>query len=412
MPSVCRTAAPRRGAVMVWLVLCLGVIITIVALGTDGGRMMEERRRAQAAADAAALAAAGDLYQNYQGNQGGDPSGSAAQAAQASAASNGYAASAVTVNIPPQSGSFAGKAGYVEVVIQSHLQGSFSAAFGSGDLAVRARAVARGMPQQIGLMALQPSGAGTLTVSGSANVQLAGGAVVNSTNAAAVTISGSATVSASAIAVAGGYSGTSLSTPVYTGVEPSPDPLRTFPQPNPADPTVQSTSALAITSGPVLLQPGVYQGGINISGNGSVQLAPGVYIMQGGGFQVSGTGSVSGTGVMIFNTGGASAGPIGFSGNGTVNLTAPTDGVYRGVSIFQDRSLSLAVTLTGNATTQISGTVYAAGAAVVISGNGTSTTNTLGGAYVAGTVQISGSSSFKVDLGNTRPEVPDVRLVE
>ena len=38
---------------MVWLVLCLGVIIVIVALGTDGGRMLEERRRVQSAADAA-----------------------------------------------------------------------------------------------------------------------------------------------------------------------------------------------------------------------------------------------------------------------------------------------------------------------------------------------------------------------
>src|SRR5437868_5857336 len=40
---------PRRGAVVHWLVASL-VIVTIVALGMDGGRIMEERRHARAVA--------------------------------------------------------------------------------------------------------------------------------------------------------------------------------------------------------------------------------------------------------------------------------------------------------------------------------------------------------------------------
>src|SRR5204863_219952 len=52
---------PRRGAVVHWLVASR-VILTIVALGLDGGRSMEARRHGQAIADAAALAAAADLY--------------------------------------------------------------------------------------------------------------------------------------------------------------------------------------------------------------------------------------------------------------------------------------------------------------------------------------------------------------
>src|SRR5437588_11016774 len=46
----------RSGSSTVWLAVSLTAIVGIVALGMDGGRMMEERRRAQAAADAAALA--------------------------------------------------------------------------------------------------------------------------------------------------------------------------------------------------------------------------------------------------------------------------------------------------------------------------------------------------------------------
>src|SRR5690349_17641247 len=105
---------PRRGNVTVWVVACLPVLIGVVALGLEGGRMLDERRHAQSAADVAALAAAADLYNHYTDNAGRDPGHTAQDAAVAAAAANGYAndgsASIVTVNIPPQSGPFAGKA--------------------------------------------------------------------------------------------------------------------------------------------------------------------------------------------------------------------------------------------------------------------------------------------------------------
>jgi len=98
------------------------VILTIVALGMDGGRIMEERRHAQAIADSAALAAAADLYANWWTNQGKDPSDSAKKAAAEIAAANGYAndgtTSVVTVNVPPTSGAFAGKAEFAAVIVQ------------------------------------------------------------------------------------------------------------------------------------------------------------------------------------------------------------------------------------------------------------------------------------------------------
>ena len=148
----------RRGTVTVWVIVCLAVVIGIVALGMDGGRMMEERRHGQAAADAAALAAANDLYFNWWQNHGCDPNSSAQAAALASAAGNGYpndgTACRVTVNIPPTSGTFAGQAEYVEVIIQSSLPASFSALFTNDGLPVRARAVARGRPSNIGLLLL------------------------------------------------------------------------------------------------------------------------------------------------------------------------------------------------------------------------------------------------------------------
>ena len=46
----------RSGAVTAWLLITLPVIIGIVAIGMDGGRLLDRRRQAQATADAAALA--------------------------------------------------------------------------------------------------------------------------------------------------------------------------------------------------------------------------------------------------------------------------------------------------------------------------------------------------------------------
>src|SRR5262245_25441063 len=100
----------RPGAVLPWVVVALAAIFGIVALTMDGGRLMDERRRAQAAADAAALAAADSLYDRYSSEHGLDPSGAAAKAARASAKTNGYANdkvnSIVTVNVPPTTGEF------------------------------------------------------------------------------------------------------------------------------------------------------------------------------------------------------------------------------------------------------------------------------------------------------------------
>src|SRR5258708_4253166 len=95
----------RRGGVSVWLILGLTAILGILALGMDGGRMQEERRRAQATADAAALAAATDLYANWWTYHGKDHANSAQNAALRAASANGYlndgTTSVVAVNIPP-----------------------------------------------------------------------------------------------------------------------------------------------------------------------------------------------------------------------------------------------------------------------------------------------------------------------
>jgi hypothetical protein len=179
---------------------------------------------------------------------------------------------------------------------------------------------------------------------------------------------------------------------------------------------VRSTDKTSISgSTDVVLEPGVYRKGISISPDARVTLNPGIYIMQGGGFNISGNGPVEGDGVMIYNMVAPDGdhGQVLMSGNGPVRLTPPTSGPYKGIGIFQQRSQIDVVQISGNGNVQLTGVVYAASALVQLSGNGTTSIDTLGGSVVAKTLQVSGDGTFNVDLGGNLPSVArDVRLIE
>ena len=121
------------------------------------------------------------------------------------------------------------------------------------------------------------------------------------------------------------------------------------------------------------INPGIYSQ-ITVSGNAKLTLNSGTYIIEGGGFTVSGNASVSGSGVMIVNAGsnypdhGGNFGSITLSGNGTFNLSPPTTGTYAGILIFQPRDNTKALSFSGNAS-GMTGTIYAPAAQLAESGN-------------------------------------------
>ncbi len=138
------------------------------------------------------------------------------------------------------------------------------------------------------------------------------------------------------------------------------------------------------------IKPGIYSQ-ITVSGNGTLTLNSGLYIIEGGGFSVSGNASVTGSGVTIFNAGskypstGGTYGSITLSGNGSYNLTPPTTGTYAGIVIFQPRDNTKALTISGNAS-GMTGTIYAPAAQLAESGNAQ-----LNAAIVVDTLTISGN---------------------
>jgi Flp pilus assembly protein TadG len=120
--------AARRGIVVPMAALLLVGLLGVTAIAVDGGLLLADKRRVQAAADAAALAAAIELFTNSP--TGTDLSGNAAGSAQKTASDNGFTnkvnGTTVTVNIPPKSGPYTGINGYAEVIITMEQKRYFS----------------------------------------------------------------------------------------------------------------------------------------------------------------------------------------------------------------------------------------------------------------------------------------------
>ncbi len=235
---------------------------------------------------------------------------------------------------------------------------------------------------------------GVLSATGSGSV------FVNSTNPAAVTISGRhATAAAAQFSIVGGVRKGSVffEGAIHTGQAPVADPLATLPAP--ALPAQVFKAFRYSGTAPVTLQPGAYAGGIHIGGRANVTLAPGLYYLQRGGLSVARRASLIGNGVTIYLTGRPS--PINISG--TLQLSAPTAGDYKGIVLFQDPASGSPVSITGIAT--LTGVVYAPSARLSLSGSGRFTSNAdpmdvIDALNIFSRVRITGHGNMTIDSAN------------
>jgi hypothetical protein len=252
---------------------------------------------------------------------------------------------------------------------------------------------------------LNATASGALSASGNAVVKLPGGLYVDSSSASAIVASSKAQVNVGgAVLVVGGVSVSGTASCAKTGTPPTTvDPFGNLPLPSVSGLTNYGAVSVSGTSTQTL-NPGIYTS-IQVSGQASVTLTAGTYIIEGGGLSISGSGSLSGSGVTIFNAGsqyngtadGGTFGSISIGGKGTIALSAPTTGVYAGVVIFQSRANSKPLALGGSGTDSINGVVYAAAANVGLSTNAQVT-----GSLVASTLTVSGNAgAFQLADGSS-----------
>jgi hypothetical protein len=245
-----------------------------------------------------------------------------------------------------------------------------------------------------GLVVLNTSVSGALTMTGNASVIIPARATyVNSCSSSAVRTTGNATLDCPNLFICGGMSlsGNSGCTGVVAcSAAPFCNPFDGMPVPS-----TEHLSPLPqkkVTGGSAELSPGYYANGISVSGNSSVSMAPGLYLVKNG-FKIT-SGSVVGQGVVIVMLGGS----LDFAGCSSLQLSPPSSGEYAGMVMYQPSSNNAQMSLAGGSEVSISGTIYSSKGELKLTGNSNlvGVGPQMGDLVVADRVTIAGTGSVKI----------------
>jgi hypothetical protein len=79
---------------------------------------------------------------------------------------------------------------------------------------------------------------------------------------------------------------------------------------------------------------------------------------------------------------------------GSVTMTPPTSGTYKGLTLFQARAAAQDMTISGNGSFYVTGTFYTAGSLLNVTGNGA---GQIGSQYVSLLLDINGGGALGID---------------
>jgi Flp pilus assembly protein TadG len=400
-------AGDRSGAATLTIALTFTLLVGFAALGTEVAEWYSIRRTMQGAADSAAYSAALAKW------NGGSTAAYTSEANSVSA-NYGFAddptnpnGATVTVNSPPASGSYTSDSNAVEVLISRPQPLQLARVFLSGPPTLNTRAVATMNPNGGAcVLALDRGNVTDVSDNGNTTLNLPDCNLrINSPSNSALTLSGQATINANAAFISGNYTTSgkaSLNTTAgtFTNYAPANDPYAdvSIPSYSGCDQTNYSLTGNKSQS----FAPGssgimVFCNGLSISGNSSVALAAGTYVIDRGSFSISGNSSISGSGVTIILTSstGSNYATASISGGSTVTLTAPTSGPLAGLAVFQDRNApqSGSDSFSGGTNQNIRGAIYFPNQGVTFSG-GTTTGGAICTQLIALTITFNGNAAF------------------
>jgi putative Flp pilus-assembly TadE/G-like protein len=397
-----------EGQALVLTCVGLFVLLLMAGYGVDIGYLRYQKHQMQKAADAGALGAAQAKLDGSDWRLAGQHD------SKINGFEDGRDGTTVAVNNPPTRGPMAGLDDYVEVIVSQPRPNFFMKLLGSGTTNVSSRAVATVNGSASGcIYALDPTSNQTLRLNGTPDVSASCGVYVNSNDRDALHIDGNATLSAgtagAGIGVVGPDGGGGWNSRCDSGgCLPTPVNIPHFEDPliHLAAPDVSGLSCSTYTGGDPV--PNIkYCGGMDIHGSGTVHFVPGQYYIYGGGLTISGSVTVTGTGVTIYNTGTNSGpnayGPVRIASNLSISLSAPTSGTYAGIlffSQFLDRSHTSTSTsdesrFGGGNNETLTGALYFPGTNVRYAGNPTATVSSL---VIAWQVQFDGTAQLNNHL--------------
>ena len=461
--SLRQDPAPR-GQILLVFAFAFVVICMLLALVFDTAQGLATRRRLQDASDAAALSGANILQaispkgcSTTPGSPPGAPQAAVVAAVRASVAANlpTYDPTKIVITCPDGWDN-----SEVSVELRTAGPSYFGGVLGSSQVDVASRSGAvngQSSGNAYSVIELDPSnltwpngtrGCPSFLLSGGPTATFDSAIYLNSScssqNGGALSTNGNAASlsmgSGARIRMVGEYKPAALtiSPAPLEHQPPKTDPLASLPEPSTTGVTVRSNGKLVQNGGSIVLEPGVYKGGIQLKSSAKAYLHPGIYYIQGGGLELGaqtqvftlpqGTTSTtaatwsadcpaSSCGVMIFNTGTASgaqamdqvriaAGAVlkVRSYNPDADTSSSRLEAYRNMLIWQSAApLPTAsyqqpiLQLIGGGGVEMSGTVYAPSAAVTMGGSsggsgGESVDLTL--QFISWDLTLSGNANF------------------
>lgn len=384
-----------RGAVMAYMGIMLPVMLGITGLALDGSLWYAQKRSVQAIADTAAYS----LMLEVERTGDADLAKAAAKEDAVAYGLDETAGDSITFNVPPTSGAYAGMAGYYEAIVERPAAIFLTGLF-VDDFDTAARAVSGGSASSPPpcLLASDPTMKDAFKVNNGIVTTTGCDIQVNSDDDSALDVAKNGTLDADPINIVGDYvnKGTMLSEP-NVGMPEIADPLAGLAAPSAA--SCQHTD-IEYSSGIHTLYPGVYCGGINLSGTAAVTMEPGNYVISGDSgdsLSVSGQASVTGSGVMAYFDGDTS---LSVNGQGALDLSAPTSGSYAGILFYGDPNSDPDTehTVTGNGSAIFDGIMYFPNAIAKINGNGNTTSNTSISAVMARQLRFGGNGTLNFHI--------------
>lgn len=409
----------------IFMTMTLTVLFSLLGLSVDLGYSYFVKLHAQTAADAAASAAA--IYANKNGYLCGSgvtcnstyscptnltSASTPLQAGCLYAQANGFlntgnqSMSLTADSTTPPNESGVSPALWVQANASQTVQHVFLflAGFQSGLVAAQSVGIVNVTPNPSCIYVLDTGNTSdAMLVSGNAALTAGCGIWVNSSNSKALEVAGNASATASQIKVHGNYTvghNATVSPAPSTNQTTVADPFLSVPAPS--VPASCYKTNYSLSGGSDSIAPnGVYCGGISVSGNSSLTMSAGTYILNGGGFNAAGNSTIHGSGVTIFLTGqhGQVNAPIQIAGNSIITMSAPTGGTYQGILFYQDRTATYAAanTIAGNASDSVSGSFYFPGTTLDVAGNMAASTIGL----VVKDLSVTGNATLNQDTNGT-----------
>jgi Flp pilus assembly protein TadG len=384
------------GSTVVLFAMTLPVLIYGGGVAVEYGHLRQVKGRLQAAADAAAIGAAGDLRLANANQQ--QVSGHAQSIVNASL-SDLTPAPTVSITFPAQ--------GLVQVSIGMDVPSVVASFLGRQASHVQVSAGARlsshGPPTCV--IVLDPNAGaawsmtgGTITANGCAGYS-------NSTASSGISLSGQSSLVASFLCSVGGASGSGYNPYPLTDCPAYPDPLGVRSPPSITGCTQQNMQIGSQMT--VRLFPGVYCGGLTISGGASVTLSPGTYVIKDGPLSVTGSNTtMQGTNVGFYLTG--SNAVLNFGGLSNISLTAPNSGGMAGLLFWEDKAVPPLQThsIQSNNARLLLGTIYLPQGILSISSNTPVADQSAYTVIVARRLSLSSKPNLVLNTGYSATDIP------